>query len=285
MNSSVARLLDEAAAGLADNVEAKREAQILLGHVLGVSRAWLAAHDRTTVDPAHAAVFGELVERRRGGEPVAYLVGSREFYGLDFLVTPDVLIPRPDTEVLVDAALEKLPVKGRAEVLDLGTGSGCIAIALAHARPGLCVTAVDLCAAALSIARHNAWTNGVSVNFAQARWYEGLDGRSFDMIVSNPPYIARDDPHLSQGDLRYEPMIALASGDDGMADIRSIVRGAPAHLRAGGWLLLEHGHDQADASRDLLIDAGFDEAFSKPDLAGWARVAGARLLTAKSPNR
>jgi release factor glutamine methyltransferase len=278
-------MLDQAAARLGGHAEAKREAQILLGHALGVSRAWLAAHDATIVDPGHAARFGELIERRRRGEPVAYLLGRREFYGLDFRVTPDVLIPRPDTEVLVDAALERLPPNGHADVLDLGTGSGCVAIALAHARPDLRVTAVDVCAAALNVARWNASTHGVRVNFAQARWYGGLHGRRFDMIVSNPPYIARSDPHLGQGDLRYEPAIALASGEDGLADIRSIVGGAPVHLKQGGWLLLEHGHDQADASRDLLTDAGFAEAFLRLDLAGMPRVAGARLLTAKSPNR
>jgi release factor glutamine methyltransferase len=284
VNSSVARLLDEAAARLADHGEARREAHILLGHALGVSRAWLAAHDRTPVDPAHAAVFGTLLERRRSGEPVAYLLGTREFYGLNFRVTPDVLIPRPDTEVLIDAALEKLPAKGHAEVLDLGTGCGCIAVALAHARPELRVTAVDVSAAALDIARQNARTNGVRVNFAQTRWYDGLDGRRFDMIVSNPPYVASNDPHLGQGDLRYEPAVALVSGDDGLADIRSIVRGAPEHLHSRGWLLLEHGHDQAEPSRDLLRDTGFGEEFSRLDIAGLARVAGGRL-TAKSANR
>jgi len=285
VNASVAGLLAEARQKLAHHEEAAREAQILLGHALGVSRAWLAAHDRARVEPARAGSFAALVERRRAGEPVAYLLGSREFHGLDFRVTPEVLIPRPDTEVLIDAALEKLPLAVRADVLDLGTGSGCIAVALAHARPVLRIAAVDVSASALAVARDNARAIGVQVDFMQSCWYEGLAERRFDMIVANPPYVAEHDPHLEQGDLRHEPRIALISADHGLADIRRIVHGAPAHLQPGGWLLFEHGHDQADASRNLLLDAGFDEPFMKRDLAGLARVAGARLLTPKSANR
>ena len=285
MNPTVSRLLDDGAGNLADSVEARREAQILLGHALGVSRAWLAAHGDEAADPSAANVFRDLVQRRRAGEPVAYLVGRREFYGLDFRVTPDVLIPRADTETLIDAALEKLTGDAAQKVLDLGTGSGCIAITIAHERPAARVTAVDVSAAALNVARENAVAAGVGVGFVQSNWFDSLDGKRFDMIVSNPPYVAAGDPHLRRGDLRFEPAKALVSGANGLADIRSIVAGAPAHLRPGGWLLFEHGHDQADVSRDLLLDAGFGEVISRADIAGLPRVAGGRLLTSKSPTR
>ena len=285
MNPTVDGLLDEAAKHLADPVEARREAQILLGHALGVSRAWLSAHGDEPADPAVAAVFRELVQRRRAGEPVAYLVGMREFFGLDFRITPDVLIPRADTETLVETALEKLKQHARHDVLDLGTGSGCVAITIAHERSAARVTAGDVSAAALNVARENAVAIGADVEFVQGTWFEGLAGRRFDLIVANPPYVATDDPHLQQGDLRFEPATALASGKDGLNDIRIIVAGAPAYLRAGGWLLFEHGYDQADVCRDLLLDAGFGEIISRADIAGLPRVAGGRLLTPKSPNR
>lgn len=285
MNPTFDRLLDEAARNLADSVEARREAQLLLGHALGVSRAWLLAHGDEAADPTAAAVFRELVQRRRVGEPVAYLVGRREFYGLDFRITPDVLIPRADTETLIDIALEKLTQGTRHDVLDLGTGSGCVAIAIAHARSAARVTAVEVSAAALNVARDNAVAIGVDVEFVQATWFEALGGRRFDLIVANPPYVAMDDPHLQQGDLRFEPATALASGKDGLTDIRIIVAGAPAFLRGEGWLLIEHGFDQADVCRDLLRNAGFGQIISRADIAGLPRVAGGRLLTPKSPNR
>lgn len=285
MNPTFDRLLDEAARNLADSVEARREAQLLLGHALGVSRAWLLAHGDEAADPAAAAVFRGLVQRRRVGEPVAYLVGRREFYGLDFRITPDVLIPRADTETLIDIALEKLTQGTRHDVLDLGTGSGCVAIAIAHARSAARVTAVEVSAAALNVARDNAVAIGVDVEFVQATWFEALGGRRFDLIVANPPYVAMDDPHLQQGDLRFEPATALASGKDGLTDIRIIVAGAPAFLRGEGWLLFEHGFDQADVCRDLLRNAGFGQIISRADIAGLPRVAGGRLLTPKSPNR
>ncbi len=285
MNPTVDSLLEEAARNPANDVEARREAQILLGHALGVSRAWLSAHGDEKADPSAAAIFRDLIRRRRTGEPVAYLVGKREFYGLDFHVTPDVLIPRADTETLVDSALEKLRPGAPHDVLDLGTGSGCIAITIAHERPTARVTAVDVSNAALNIARRNAVAIGVDVEFVQGRWFAPLAANRFDLIVSNPPYVAAGDPHLQQGDLRFEPATALTSGKDGLTDIRVIVAGARAHLRAGGWLLFEHGHDQAGICRDLLLDAGFGDVISCADLAGLPRVAGGRLLTSKSPNR
>ena len=288
MSPTVGRLLDEAARNLAavsGLVDARREAQILFGYAMGVSRAWLSAHRDDEADPTLAETFRALVRRRRVGEPVAYLVGTREFYGLEFRVTPDVLIPRADTETLVDLALEKLATGAPAEVVDLGTGSGCIALSIARGRPEARVTAVDFSAAALMVARENARSIGVSAEFLQGEWFAELDGRRFDLIVSNPPYVAARDPHLQQGDLRFEPALALAAGEDGLADIRIIVANAPAYLREGGWLLFEHGHEQADVCRDLLIDAGFDEVTSRVDIAGLPRVAGGRLLTPKSPNR
>lgn len=288
MNPTIGALLDDAARNLAasvDQIEARREAQILCGYTMGVSRAWLSAHRDDAADASTIAAFHELVRRRRAGEPVAYLVGRREFYGLEFRVTPDVLIPRADSETLVDAALEKLPEGVQAEVLDLGTGSGCIALAIAHERPTARVTAVDVSTAALVVARENAASFGVNAEFVQGAWFDGLDGRRFDLIVSNPPYVATGDPHLQQCDLRFEPATALASGSDGLADIRIIVADAPGYLCEGGWLLFEHGYDQADACRDLLVDAGFRDVIFYSDIAGLPRVAGGRLLTPKSRNR
>jgi release factor glutamine methyltransferase len=288
VNLTIGRLLDEAARNLAasvDLVEARREAQILFGHATGVGRAWLSAHRDEAADPSAAEPFRELVRRRRAGEPVAYLVGKREFYGLEFRVTPDVLIPRADTETLVDAALEKLGERMQPDVLDLGTGSGCIAIAIAHERPAARVTAVDFSETALNVARGNALAIGVDVELVPGTWFEPLARRRFDLIVANPPYVATGDPHLRQGDLRFEPATALASGADGLADIRIIVTHAPAYLREGGWLLFEHGHDQADDCRNLLRNTGFGEVISRADLAGLPRVAGGQLLTSKSPTR
>ena len=279
MNSTVDKLLEEAARNPADAVEQRREAQILLGHVLGVSRAWLSAHGDERPDPSAAAVFRDLIRRRQTGEPVAYLVGRREFYGIDFQVTPDVLIPRADTETLVDAALEKLSQGASHDVLDLGTGSGCVAIAIAHERPAARVTAVEVSTAALGVARDNAAAIGVHVEFLRGRWFETLAQDRFGLIVSNPPYVATGDPHLRQGDLRFEPESALTAGADGLNDIRTIVKEAPAHLHPGGWLLFEHGYDQAGRCRDLLQDAGFGELVSRADLAGRPRIAGGRLLT------
>ena len=288
MNPTVGRLLDEAARSLAasaDLVEARREAQILFGHAVGASRAWLSAHRDDAADPSAAETFHELVRRRRSGEPVAYLVGRREFYGLEFRVTPDVLIPRADTETLVDTALEILVDGSPHDVLDLGTGSGCVAIAIAHERPEVRVTAVDVSKPALGVARANAATIGVNVELVQGEWFQQLTGRRFDLVVSNPPYVATGDPHLQRGDLRFEPATALASGEDGLADIRVIAADAPAYLREGGWLLFEHGYEQAEVCRDLLLDAGFGEVIRRADIAGLPRVAGGRLLTSKSPNR
>jgi release factor glutamine methyltransferase len=265
--------------------DARRDVQVLLGFALGKSRAWLVAHSGDTVEEESAQRFRTLLGRRVRGEPVAYLVGEREFYGLAFRVTPEVLIPRPETELLVDAALERLPADADRNVVDLGTGSGCIAIAIAHARSRARVLAADRSVAALDVAQANAARIGVAVEFALSDWFEGLAGRRFDQIVSNPPYVAEGDPHLARGDLRFEPLAALASGSDGLRDLRRIIAGAPRHLYPGGWLILEHGHDQGAACSNLLRDAGFTAIFTMADLAGLPRISGGRLLTENSPSR
>ena len=263
------------------------DAQMLLLHALGRpvhERAWLLAHDRDALDPAAAARYAALVERRAAGEPLAYLRGEREFFGLRLQVDARVLDPRPDTETLVHWALERLAAGPTSStpvrVLDLGTGSGAIALAIKHARPDLRVDAVDASADALVVARSNAQRLGLDVRFMQSDWFDGIeamardDGPGYDLIVSNPPYIARGDPHLPA--LAHEPLSALVAGVDGLDDIRRIVRDAPNRLRTGGWLLLEHGHDQADAVRALLADHGFVEIAGRDDLAGIARCSGGR---------
>lgn len=285
MSDTVGGLLGEAARNLADLEEAEREAQVLLGHALKASRAWLSAHGEDHVPAGNAGQFREYVRRRLAGEPIAYLVGRREFYGLDLSVTPAVLIPRADTETLVDAALQMIAPDARVEVLDLGTGSGCVAIAIAHERRAAKVTAVDNSVSALGIARENAKARGVQVEFILSDWFDSLQRRRFDCIVSNPPYVALGDPHLAQGDLRFEPSPALVAGRDGLDAIRRIVRAAACYVREGGWLMFEHGHDQSAPCLDLMRNAGFSEIFSRPDLAGLPRVAGGRLLTSKSPSR
>ena len=282
MIATVGALLEQAVRDLAadrDAAEARRDAQVLLGFALDVSRAWLTTHTDQAADSDAAARFRSLVALRASGHPVAYLVGVKEFYGLAFRVTPDVLIPRAETEELVDAALERLPQGEISKVLDLGTGSGCIAITIARHRLAARVTAVDSSISALALARQNAVALDVAVEFLESDWFAALGGRHFDLIVANPPYVAADDPHLRRGDLRFEPRPALAAGSDGLAELRRIVQVAPKHLRPFGWLLFEHGYDQAEACRDLLRDAGFAELVFRADIAGLPRIAGGRLLT------
>jgi len=254
--------------------EARLEAQILFAHALGVNRAWLIGHDRDLLDPAQATRVAVLLKRRLAGEPVAYLLGEREFYGRPFKVTPDVLIPRPDTELLVELALARLPPGATLNVLDIGVGSGAVAISLALERPRCRVTGVDLSAGALRVAEANANALHAGVELLASDVFGALGKRRFHLIVSNPPYIAAADPHLQQGDLRFEPPQALASGTDGLDLIRRLIASAPAHLETGAWLLLEHGWDQASAVRSLLSAADFDEVFSATDLAGHERVTG-----------
>ncbi len=248
--------------------------RILLCHALGLNRVGLITQSERTLTADEAARLAALFARRLAGEPVAYIVGRREFFGLDFEVSAAVLIPRPDTELLVELALERMPA--RARLLDMGTGSGAIAVALAHARPDAAVSALDVSAAALAVARRNAAANGAAVRFLASDWFAALGADCFDVIVSNPPYIASGDRHLSEGDLRFEPAGALTDHADGLAALRILVAGAPAHLAAQGWLLMEHGYDQAGAVRALLAAAGYTEVQSWRDLAGIERVSGAR---------
>lgn len=258
------------------------EARMLLGHVLGVSQALLIAHAGDELGLKPASEFSALCGRRRGGEPIAYLIGWREFYGLRIGVTPDVLIPRPETELLVDLALLKLPPPTAGDsqpkrLLDLGTGSGCIALAIANSRPRAEVTAADISTAALDVARGNAAALGVEVVWVESDWFAALGGQRFDLIVANPPYIAPGDPHLGEGDLRFEPKTALTSPEDGLAAIGRVVDGSPRYLTPGGWLMFEHGYNQAARARDLLMAAGFEQVETWRDLAGIERVSGGRL--------
>jgi release factor glutamine methyltransferase len=253
--------------------DARLDAELLLAHALGVSRARLYAWPEEEPDTVQRATFERLVEAREQGEPIAYLTGRREFWSLELRVTPHVLIPRHETELLVELALERIPRDRAVRIADLGTGSGAIALALARERPLARVTATDASATALDVARGNAERLGVgNVGFAAGDWYAALGDARFDLIVSNPPYVAADDAHLAQGDLRFEPASALASGADGLDAIRHIVAGAPAHLVDGGALLLEHGFDQSVRVRALLDAAGFVDVRSVRDAAGHERV-------------
>lgn len=258
-----------------DPSTARIEVQCLLQHVLNVNRAYLMTYPERILNGNETARYQRLFERRMQGEPIAYLLGIREFFGMDFKVTPATLIPRPDTELLVEIALQHLPQRGT--VLDMGTGSGAIALSIAHQRPDVAVVAVDASQAALDVARENAQRfNLANVRLMQSDWFSQLAGQRFDLIVSNPPYIEQDDVHLSQGDVRFEPMTALASGSDGLDDIRRIVSGAKDHLTPGGWLMFEHGYNQAGRVRELLDQAGFDQVTSLRDLSGIERVTIAR---------
>jgi release factor glutamine methyltransferase len=250
------------------------EAQVLAAHVLHLPRAALLAEPDRVVPADDARRIERLFLRRRAGEPVAYLTGEREFYGLPLKITPDVLIPRPETELLVDLALDLAPAGGR--LLDLGTGSGAIAVALAHAAEEAEIWATDSSSVALALARENARRHGAHVQFVLSDWFSALGGERFDVIVSNPPYVAANDPHLDRGDLRYEPRSALVGGADGLASLRVIVAEARAHLVPGGWLLLEHGYDQAERLRSLFGIYGYVDVQSTPDLAGIQRVTGGR---------
>ncbi|MEB2315251.1 MAG: peptide chain release factor N(5)-glutamine methyltransferase [Xanthomonadaceae bacterium] len=270
--STVSALVGAGAARLGGE-DARREAEWLAECALCVDRAWLFAHAGDAVSAEQGARFAALLARRARGEPLAYILGHTGFWTLDLEVTPDTLIPRPETELLVDAALARLPEGTAPRVADLGTGSGAIALALASERPLARVLATDASAAALDVARRNAARNEVgNVAFRRGDWLAPLAGERFDLIASNPPYVALGDPHLAQGDLRFEPETALASGADGLDALRTLARGAPGHLAPGGWLLLEHGLDQGEAVRGLLRDAGFHRIETLRDLEGRERV-------------
>ena len=258
------------------------EQHMLWQHVLNVPRAWLIAHDTDVLAPEAVAQFRRLASERLAGTPMAYIIGRREFMGHEFHVTPAVLIPRPETELLVETALEYLASTASSQkaprILDLGTGSGAIAISLALARPDATVVATDLSAQALDVARQNAKRLGAPVEFWRGNWYDvPYSDKVFDLIVSNPPYIAAADPHLSQGDVRFEPSLALSDGDDGLMALRAIIQDASRHLRSPGAVFVEHGWDQAAPVRRLFEQAGFVAVQSKCDLAGIERVSGGHL--------
>ena len=253
------------------------EARILIAHALQWSRVQLVTRSQDILSAAQLSAIDALFRRRESGEPIAYITGTREFHGLDFEVTPAVLIPRPETELLVELANERLPNNGSG--LDLGTGSGAVAVTLAHLRPDASLTATDISAEALQIAERNAARHDSKVTFIRSDWYDQVTG-IFDLIVSNPPYIAAGDPHLAQGDLRFEPSGALTDHADGFQAIASIITGAPSHLKPGAWLLLEHGYDQAAAARELFGRGAWTDVGSWRDLAGIERVSGARWCLA-----
>lgn len=272
-SASLAALLARARSRFPDSASAALEAEVLLAHVLGVGRAWLFAHAGEAVPEGDASAFLQLVERRERGEPLAYLTGRREFWSLPLQVTPDVLIPRPETELLVETVLEFIPGDGAWRIADLGTGCGAVAIALASERPGCEVHATECSAAALRVARANveSLTPG-RVRLHLGSWLEPLVGR-FSVIVSNPPYVAADDPHLQRGDCRFEPLQALTPGTDALAAIRHIAGHALPRLEAGGMLAFEHGYDQGKASRALLQGLGYAEVRTVRDLEGRERVS------------
>ncbi|RZS47421.1 peptide chain release factor N(5)-glutamine methyltransferase [Sphaerotilus mobilis] len=269
---SVAAALAQARAAGLDRIDR----DLLLAELLQRTRSWLLIHDDHVLSADEARRWSDWCTRRAAGVPVAYLTGRHGFHGLELQVTPDVLDPRPDTETLVDWALDLLrhhPAPSPA-VVDLGTGSGAIALAIQHRHAAARVTAVDRSAAALAVARHNGKRLGLAVDWRCGSWFAPLAGERVDLIVSNPPYIRADDPHLVN--LRHEPIEALVSGPDGLDDLRVLVDGAPAHLHDGGWLLLEHGHDQADAVAALFAASGWQAIGHRQDLGGHRRCTGAR---------
>jgi release factor glutamine methyltransferase len=249
------------------------DAEVLLAYALSKSRSWLIAHADDLLPAEHASAYAVLVEQREAGEPVAYITGRRGFWSLDLEVTPATLIPRSETELLVELVLQLLPIDKAARVLDLGTGTGAIALAIARERPRAQVTATDASADALAVAQRNAQRHGIrNVSFAHGDWFAPLGEQRFDVIVSNPPYIESHDPHLNQGDLRFEPITALASGADGLDDIRRIIVDAPRHLASEAWLLFEHGWNQGEAVHMLLRNASFTKVSTTRDLEQRDRV-------------
>ena len=255
------------------------DAQWILSHLLHQPRAWLLAHDQERLPGTAASAWPGLLARRAAGEPLAYVLGEREFCGLTLRVSPAVLVPRPETELLVEWALECLQAGLDHDVIDLGTGSGAVALAIRRSRPQVRVLATDASAQALAIAHDNARRLGLAIELAQGDWWTAAGQARFGLAVCNPPYVAADDPHLAA--LHHEPLAALTPGGDGLGALVQIVRGAPPHLLPGAWLLLEHGHDQAAPVQALLQAAGFEAVATRPDLAGLPRCTGGRLPAAQ----
>lgn len=265
-------------AELPDSPTARLDAELLLAAALGKPRSFLHTWPERIVSTEAAVMFAGYLQRRRTGEPVAYILGQQGFWKLDLEVAPHTLIPRPETEMLVEAALELVPGFAPADILDLGTGTGAIALALANERQQWRVTAVDRVPEAVALAERNR--QRLQLNNAavlSSHWFSALEGRRFDLIISNPPYIADADPHLSAGDVRFEPSSALTAGHDGLDDLRTIIAQAPAYLKDGGWLLLEHGYDQGAAVRDLLTGHGFERIQTRRDLGEHERISFGRL--------
>lgn len=262
------------------------DAEVLLSHSLGQPRSRLVAWPEHELDEQAQTSFRALIDRRERGEPIAYLTGEREFWSQSIRVAPGVLIPRPETELLVELVLEHFPSEISGRIADLGTGSGAIALALARERPRCWITATDASAAALAQARENAQRLGYdAIDWRLGDWLEPLAGLRFDVIVSNPPYVASDDPHLAQGDVRFEPREALDAGPDGLNDLRRIIGHAPDRLMPGGWLILEHGFEQGEAVRGLLGAMGFDAVHTRRDLSGLERASLGRMSLSEGPER
>lgn len=278
LNKTVHDLLAAATAQLQASDSPALDAELLLAHVLGKTRSWLRAFDDHVLDFEAATQFAALLKQRKHGTPVAHLLGKREFWSLPLEVTQDTLIPRPDTELLVQQALGHIPANQKIRVLELGTGTGAIALALASERPRADITATDKSTAALTVAKNNAQSLSIEkISFIESDWFKMLSGQCFDVIVCNPPYIAEDDPHLTQGDVRFEPRSALVAGADGLTDLRHIIAEAKSHLFANGWLLVEHGFGQAAAVQGLFSDAGFVQVSCQHDLGGQPRLTKGQL--------
>ncbi|OED44991.1 protein-(glutamine-N5) methyltransferase, release factor-specific [Endozoicomonas sp. (ex Bugula neritina AB1)] len=269
------RTLSKASSELSDSKTARLDAELLLAHVLDKPRSYFFTWPEKELSETQQQAFQHLIDQRKQGTPVAYLIGEREFWSLSLKVNEDTLIPRPDTELLVELALAQ-PIAKQARIVDLGTGTGAIALALAHERPNWHISAVDMNAKALTIAKENAQLNRINnVSFIEGSWCQPLpesDRGLLDMIVSNPPYIRSDDPHLQQGDVRFEPLSALTSGPDGLNDIRAIVQQSHSLLKVNGWILIEHGYDQGKAVRNILSKHGFSQIRTEADLSQQDRV-------------
>ncbi|HEV2321196.1 MAG TPA: peptide chain release factor N(5)-glutamine methyltransferase [Gammaproteobacteria bacterium] len=276
MSATLAALLDAAATELAAASPAPRlDAELLLAHALGKRRSYLRAYPEKHLDAPALQAFRRLLAARKGGEPIAYLTSKREFWSLPLKVTPATLIPRHETELLVELALQRIPQSAAWRLLDLGTGSGAVALALACERPHCRITATDLSMAALAVAADNTADLGFgNVELLTGDWFAPLGERRFHLIVSNPPYVREDDPHLRMGDVRFEPRSALTAGSDGLRDLSRIIASAPSYLEQGAWILLEHGHDQGAAVRALLSEHGFRDVATSRDMQGVERVSG-----------